>query len=138
MAGAVAPLSSAEIADIQRFCGYPTLASLSFATVTLQAGYIAMSTILASLGVDQITVVRTVYLANLYLLESDIPGVRANSDTEQAAVWHRNPMELQERLQLLSNWRLQLCFFLGVPVGQGIYPYVPGVFTTSPQGSNIA
>ena len=123
------PLTSLEVNDIRRFCGYPVQSSVYYQDPQLLGWSQTLDQIILLLTADNITIIRTIYLVNLRLLELDIPGVRANSDTEQAAVWKRNPMELTERMGLYGEWRRQLCFLLGVPAGAGIRPLAPAVFT---------
>ena len=47
----------------------------------------------------------------------EVAATAANLDTQQAAVWTRNPDELRERTQLFADWCRRLCGFLGVPAG---------------------
>jgi hypothetical protein len=59
-------------------------------------------------------------VANLVLLETDIPSVRENLDTDQAAVWTHNKNELRDRADLFSYYRPELCKFMGIPPGPGL------------------
>lgn len=123
------PLTSLEINDIRRFCGYPVQSSVYYQDPVLLGWSQTFDQIIALLTADNITIIRSVYLTNLRLLESDLPAVRDNSDTEKAAVWSRNPMELVERMNNFMYLRRALCFFLGIPAGAGVVPLAPAVFT---------
>jgi hypothetical protein len=57
------------------------------------------------------------YLPNLDQLKSDIPAVRENLDTKQAAVWYWNDKEFSNRRQLFNYVRRELCAFLGLTPG---------------------
>ncbi len=74
----------------------------------------------------EIQVVRY-YLANLYTLESAVPGAGANLDTDQAAVWTHNKDEVSDRSQLFDDWGCRLCRFIGVPPGPGLGAGGPGL-----------
>lgn len=124
----VTGVSSADAADVKRYCGYPVAASMGAQILPVQGYAQQVDLILSALTADQVGVLQAVYLTNLRLLEADIPGTRDGLDTAKAAVFTRNPAELQERMELFATWRRQLCFFLGVPPGDGIIPLVPGVF----------
>jgi hypothetical protein len=41
-------------------------------------------------------------------------------DTDEAAVWKRNPRELRDRRLLFDDWRRRLCGFLGVRPGPAL------------------
>jgi len=60
-------------------------------------------------------VVTGIFLANLNQLENDLFTVRANADTEQAAVWKRNAHEFAERKAIFEYWQLRLGEFFGMP-----------------------
>lgn len=111
--------TDSEKDDIRRYCGYPVLGDTpvqDFAwRYTNEYGH--MEFILNNLSTNQENIVRTVYLANLTTLESDIPSVRQNLDTKQAAVWHWNDNEIRDRMRLFNLWRRQLCNYLGIPAG---------------------
>lgn len=64
--------------------------------------------------------IRNNYLVKLPVLRDDIYGVRANSDTAQAAVWFRNKDELKERRQLYKYFRLELVNFMGLTPGPNL------------------
>lgn len=60
------------------------------------------------------------YLPNLDQLKADIPLVRANLDTKQAAVWVWNPKEIRDRKRLFNVERLELCYFMDLKPGPGL------------------
>ena len=99
--------SEAEKTDARRYCGYP---------VHQQSAQGALEYRLLNLSVSEEAVART-YLATLRALEAAIPATAGSLDTQQAAVWTRNPAELGERTRLFDDWRRRLCGFLGVPPG---------------------
>lgn len=67
------------------------------------------------------SIVTTLYLPNLRILEQDTYMTRDNSDTSVASVWTRNPLELKERVTNFDYWRKRLGDFFGiVPI------YAPG------------
>lgn len=115
-------LSTAEKVDARRYCGYGM-----FGQQVLPANGYRFSTAYGSLEyklnnmlTEEEAVFRTTYLANLSLLESDIPSVRENLDTDQAAVWTHNKNELRDRADLFSYYRRELCKFMGIPPGPGL------------------
>lgn len=66
---------------------------------------------------EEESVVRSVYLAKLNLLETAITDSSDNLDTDVAAVWTHNKNEVRDRTDLFSQWRRQLCAFLGFNPG---------------------
>ena len=100
-------LSDAEKTDTRRYCGYAPASAATHGLLEYR---------LLNLSVSETAVART-YLATLRTLEAAIPATGANLETRQAAVWTRNPEELEERTRLFDGWRRRLCGFLGVPSG---------------------
>ena len=113
--------TTAERVDIRRFAWYPVYGGTpsSFQSYRFFQAYGTLEYRLSNLLAEEEAVVRTTYLANLYTLETAIPGTSANLDTDEAAVWKHNKRELADREALFSNWRHKLCGFLGVPPGPG-------------------
>jgi len=103
-------LSEAEKTDARRFCGYP----VPGADAHRPDGQLEYR--LLNLSLSEEAVART-YLVTLRSLEAAIPATAATLDTQQAAVWTRNPEELRERTQLFADWRRRLCGFLGLKPG---------------------
>lgn len=107
-----------ELTDIRRFCGYPAYGAgaAGFQGWRFFQAYGLLEYRLQNLAPQEETVVRT-YLLQLQSLETDVTGTAQRLDTEQAAVWTRNPKEVAERTKLFDGWRRRLCGFLGVPPG---------------------
>ena len=127
MSGSVAPvvppnpLTSAEIVAVRRYCGYgPPPVSGTI------VDYVSIA--LAGLTQDYIDIVRSVFLANLVLLEADIPATRAKLSIAEAAVFKRNAGEVREREGLYRDLRLRLCGTLGIDSGPFLNVLIPGAF----------
>lgn len=120
MSGTVTPtpLTDAERVDARRFCGYPVHGpgASGFVGYRFFHAYGMLEYRLTNLAPAELTQVRT-YLSQLAPLETGILGAAANLDTNQAAVWTRNPGEVRDRERLFDGWRKRLCSFLGVPPG---------------------
>lgn len=115
------PLTDNEKIDTRRHCGYPAYGGTpsGFSSWRFFQVYGLLEYRLGNLADGEIVVVRR-YLATLAGLEAAIPGSSDNLDTDQAAVWSRNPNECRDREQLYDGWRTRLCAFLGVPPGPGL------------------
>lgn len=111
--------TSAQLVDIRRHCGYPTIGdgNVVFPYPWIMRTYLALEYRLQHMSADEGAVVVNTYLANLTTLESAIPGASANLDTDQAAVWKHNKNEQADRDRLFDSWRKRLCNFLGIPPG---------------------
>lgn len=114
--------TNAQKVDIRRFCGYMLFGSGpgGFEGWRFFQAYGLLEYRMNNMAPEEEAVVETVYLANLYTLESAIPATSANLDTAKAAVWEHNANELRDRDALFSNWRRKLCVFIGVPLGEGL------------------
>ena len=114
-------LTDAEKIDARRHCGYPAYggAASGLSSWRFYQAYGLLEYRLTNLADGELVVIRR-YLATLAVLEAAIPGASDNLDTEQAAVWSRNPNECRDREQLYDGWRIRFCAFLGVPAGQGL------------------
>ena len=112
------PLTDAEKVDIRRFCGYPMYVAgpAGFQSWRFFQAYGVLEFRLNNMAAAEYQVLRQ-HLAQLYPLETAIPAVTGNLDTDQAAVWYRNKNEMADRRALFGNWRRHLCAFLGVPPG---------------------
>ncbi len=111
-------LTDVETTDARRFLGYPVFSagqsgSLSWNLVQASA---AVDYRLANLSTTEGTVLRQ-YLAALNALEQAITDASVGLDTQSAAGWVRNPVEVAERTGLFDEWRRRLCAFLGLPPG---------------------
>lgn len=111
--------TDAQLVDIRRFCGYPAYGdgSVVFPFPWIMKQYLALEYRLQHLDANEGTVVVNTYLANLYTLETAIPGTGSNLDTDTAAVWKHNEHEQRDRERLFASWRRKLAAFLGVPLG---------------------
>jgi hypothetical protein len=107
--------TDAEKVEIRHYCGFPAYGVAPLANFWMRSTYEdgQVEFVMRALSADEEAIVRTTYLANLRLLEADIPATRANIDTSQAAVWTRNKNELLERITLFDLWRKRLCSFIG-------------------------
>jgi hypothetical protein len=114
-------LSDAEKTDARRYCGYPVYgaAPVGFQTWRFYQVYGLLEFRFNNLSDAELAVLRR-YLGTLSVLEQAIPGTSDNLDTNQAAVWTRNPDEPRDRARLLDDWRRRLCGFLGVPPGPAL------------------
>lgn len=114
--------TDAQLVDIRRFAGYQVYGTgaVIFPEPWFFKYYLAMEARLQNMTADEANVVITIYLPNLYTLELAIPGATQNLDTDQAAVWHHNKDEVRDRKRLFTEFRMQLCDFLGIPPGPGL------------------
>jgi hypothetical protein len=113
--------TSAQAADIRRFCGYPAYGAgaAGFQGWRFFTAYGLLEFRINNLSPDEESVV-TNYLATLYQLEDAVTEASGRLDTAQASVWTRNPAEIAERMALFDNWRRRLCGFLGLPPGPAL------------------
>ena len=99
-------LTSAEIVDTRRYCGYPVSAAVAtYPDESVRANSDMLDIILASLTADQEAILRMTYLTNLKSLEAAVPAAGENLDTAKAAVWTHNENELADRQGLFFSWR---------------------------------
>lgn len=114
--------TDAEKVDVRRYCGYYLFGSQPIQTFgwrfTNQYGHLEFT--MNNMADDEYIVAQTVYLPNLRLLEADIPAVRQNLDTKQAAVWYWNPREIDDRMKLFRIWCKQFAGFMGVGEGPNL------------------
>lgn len=114
--------TATELVQIRKYCGYPLFGNTPIANFQWRYSteYGDLEFYLQNMSPEEQSEVTTYYLPNLILLEQDIPSTRQNSDTARAAVWYRNPRELQERIQNYTILRKQLCDFMGVLYGPAL------------------
>lgn len=107
--------TDAEKVDIRHYCGFPAYGVAPLANFWMRSTYESgqIEFVMRALSADEESIVINEYLPTLKQLEADIPNTRLNIDTAQAAVWHRNPNELAERVTLYTFWRKRLCRFIG-------------------------
>jgi hypothetical protein len=120
-------LTDAQKVDVRRWAGYPVSGDASVAVysdpVYFHAGprdalnALTLEGRLNHLTDGEESVLVNTYLQNLTALEQAILDSAANLDTNKAAVWERNPREVQERARLFDGWRRRMCGFLGIPPG---------------------
>ncbi len=113
--------SASERTDIRRHCGYPAygVGASGFQGWRFFQAYGLLEYRVQNLAAAEEAVVRG-YLVQLTSLEADIPATAARLDTEQSAVWTRNPQETRDRAALFDDWRRRLCGFLGIPAGAAL------------------
>ncbi len=113
--------TNAEKTDIRRFCGYPAYGAgaVGFENWRFYQVYGELEFRMNNLAPEEETVARR-YLAQLASLELAVVRSSDSLDTDQAAVWTRNRTEVQDRENLLDDWRRRLCGFFGVPPGPGL------------------
>lgn len=116
-----AVFTNAEKTDIRRFCGYPAYGAgaAGFENWRFYQVYGELEFRMTNLAPEEETVARR-YLAQLISLELAVVRSSDSLDTDQAAVWTRNRTEVQDREDLLDDWRRRLCSFFGVPPGPGL------------------
>jgi hypothetical protein len=114
-------LTSAQLTDCRRFCGYPMFGAQAVQMFGYRffQWYGVMEYRMANASADELTVI-TNYLTQLTLLETAIYSASANLDTAQAAVWTHNPNELRDRNALFDDTRRRLCGFFGIPPGPAL------------------
>lgn len=120
-------LTEQQKLDVRRYCGYPLVGDIpvsrdndpahgwvspgSFQTLTRR-----LSTLSA---VEEATLIAK-FLTPLTTLETALWAAGADLDTKKAAVWERNPNQIQESSALYKKARLALCSFVGVTPGPDI------------------
>lgn len=114
--------SDAQKVQIRFYCGYGAFGSVPIPNFAWRYSdqYGDLEFRLNNLSADEENEVITFYLPNLQLLKTDIPAVRTNSDTAQAAVWYRNANELKERRSNFNGLRMDLCHFVGCDYGPSL------------------
>lgn len=121
-------LTTQQIADVRRFAGYPMLGedtpaddSRDFAYGFVSPGvWQTLYHRLNNLTPENETTLTTVYLTNLYTLETAVVNAGSNLDTAQASVWVHNSNEVNDRQQLFDMWRRRMCGFIGIAPGPAL------------------
>ena len=116
-------LTDAEKTDVRRFTGYGAYGGgnpLPASGYRFSTQYGVLEYKINNLSDSELAILRTSFLANLSLLEADIPAMRCGLGTAEAAVWKRNPNEYRERLRLFDDVRRQFCGFLGIEPGPAL------------------
>lgn len=120
-------LTEQQLSDARRYAGYPLLADVVVNdSQDMAYGYVSSGTWqtlnhrLTNLRPEEETTLISVYLTNLALLETAIPGAGDNLDTDQAAVWTHNKNEVKDRMALFDQWRRRMCYFIGIAPGPSL------------------
>jgi len=110
-----------EKVNIRRHLGYPMAgnSATQHFGVRFMRAFGALEYKMQNLTSDEETLVRG-YLTQCDQLETDLYGVRENSDTSAAAVWTRNPQEMAEREALYTKFRMRLVGYFDVPPGPAL------------------
>lgn len=108
------PFTAAQLTDIRRFAGYAAFAAFGY---VLSPDMATLDTQCANMSDAEQKVVLTIFLPNLYTLETAIVTAAANLATDVAAVWTHNKQEVQDRTALFNLWRRRLCTFVGCVPG---------------------
>lgn len=117
-------LTAAQMADVRRYMGYPSQGdsviddARDFAYGWVSPGvWRTLNHRLTTMRPEEETILIGTYLTPLATLEAAIPAAGGNLDTNKAAVWERNPTEVQDRIDLFDIWRIRLCGFIGLAPG---------------------
>lgn len=122
-------LTDAQKVDVRRWAGYqlqgdgesqPFTVPVFTSTTVGGSGVMPGMTLdyrLNHLSVSEEAVLVGTFLTPLASLETAILGAADNLDTDQAAIWKRNPREVADRGRLFNQWRRRMCGFIGVPPG---------------------
>jgi hypothetical protein len=122
-------LTDSQKVDVRRWAGYqlqgdgesqPFTVPVFTSTTVGGSGVMPGMTLdyrLDHMSVSEETVLVDTFLAPLAGLETAILGAAANLDTDQAAVWKRNPREVADRGRLFNQWRRRMCGFIGIAPG---------------------
>ena len=115
-------LTEVQKSQVRYFCGYGALGEQALPANGYRffTEYGEMEYKLINLQPGEEWEVINYYIVNLSQLKSDIPTVRNNVDTKQAAVWYWNTNELRDRRRLFNYVRRELCNFLGLTPGPGL------------------
>ena len=109
--------NDAEKVQLRKYCGFGAQTAIAF---NRQEDLGTLNIILDGLTADEEAEVRVNYLSRLPDLEQALFDMSENLDTAIAAVWTHNQNELSDRRSLYNQWRLDLCAYLGAPVGPSL------------------
>lgn len=115
-------LTEAQKVKVRYYCGYGMLGQQALPANGYRffTEYGEMEYKLIDMQPEEEDEVINYYIPNLDQLKSDIPGVRDNLDTKQAAVWIWNNQEFPDRRTLFNYVRNELCGFLGLTPGPNL------------------
>ncbi|WP_424139374.1 hypothetical protein [Roseomonas chloroacetimidivorans] len=114
-----------EKTDIRRLCGYPPIGTLLLAgpagvnPVAYRIQVNDFEDRLVSLTPTEEAAARGI-LKDALVVEASMLTMAGNLDVAKAAVFTRNPLEMQERMQLLGWYRGRLLAALGAAFGPGL------------------
>ena len=111
------PFTAAELTAVRRFAGFSAFASFGN---LFSSNASNMDNQLAAMSDTEQSVIRTVYLAVLPTMETDINSSADYASVESAGPFTRNPHELSERRRLFNTKRREMCAFIGVAPGPGL------------------
>ena len=117
----VPPITLAERVDVRRFLGR-SVRGYGATIDPFGRTFVEDPTLewrLSNLTTDELPVLRQ-KLADLNTLDAAIVAASDGLDTAKAAVWTRNPLEMSERNRLYTDRRMDLAWFLGVNLGEGV------------------
>jgi hypothetical protein len=116
-------LTEAQKIKVRYYCGYGMIGQqmLPANGYRFFQAYGEMEYKLINMQTGEEDEVINYYLVNLDQLKSDIPSVRNNIDTKQAAVWFWNNKEFRDRRTLFNYVRKELCNFLGLTPGPYLF-----------------
>lgn len=113
-------LTDQDMVDLRRHAGYGALgssANRSLMYFRYWPEYQALEFRVNNLQDEEIIYLQGQLLPFLNQLEKDVYGVRANLDTDKAAVWTHNRDETIDRIDLYNYHRKLLCSFMQLPPG---------------------
>lgn len=112
-------LTEQQKVQVRYYCGYGMIGQQALPAngYRFSTEYGIMEYKLINMQPEEEDEVINYYLPNLLTLKTDIPTIRNNLDTKQAAVWYWNDKEFPNRRTLFNYVRLELCNFLGLIPG---------------------
>lgn len=118
--------TEAEKTDIRRLCGFPPIGTLVLSGAPIGVNPLNyrfqvndFENRLRGLTVTEEASARATLVETL-AIEASMFTMNSGLDIDHAAVYKRNPLEMQERLQLLGWYRQKLLTVLGAVAGPGM------------------
>jgi hypothetical protein len=115
-------LTEAQKVKVRYYCGYGMIGQQALPANGYRFfdEYGEMEYKLTNMQAEEESEVINYYIPNLDELKADMPAIRDNLDTKQAAVWVWNDKEFPNRRTLFNYVRRELCDFLGLTPGPGL------------------
>jgi hypothetical protein len=115
-------LTEAQKVKVRYYCGYGMIGQQALPANGYRFfdEYGEMEYKLTNMQAEEESEVINYYIPNLDELKADMPAIRDNLDTKQAAVWIWNDKEFPNRRTLFNYVRRELCNFLGLTPGPGL------------------